>query len=1179
MELVHSNSNPNQNHGKTSFCCKVASGSLVFTAIIFLFASIALALPQDGQVQSGDVQLNQVTSKRLDVNQSSDKAIIDWRSFNIAEGEHTHFQLPSNNSINLSRVIGGQRSDIFGKLSSNGQLMLINPNGVVFGRNSRIDVHGLIATTNDIRNQDFLANRFHFSIPGNPFARIVNRGTINIGRAGLLAFVAPGVENSGIINARLGRVGLASSNQFTLDLYGDNLITLGVEGKVLEKIYGEDGKPISSLVDNKGTINADGGQVYLQTNAARDIVDHAINVSGIIEAKTAVKKRGNIILNGGIEGKVRVSGVLDASGLDSGQTGGTVHVLGDEVILEKARIFASGYNGGGTVLVGGDYQGKGSVLNSRNTYFDTQSVIYGDAIYEGNGGKIILWADERTDALGKIYARGGSVGGDGGFVETSGKERLVVTQAADVSAPFGKPGEWLLDPFDIEIVDSLDNAALKGGNKVDVAIINAALNNGTSVKIQSNNNGEGEGNILLSSAIVKTSGGNSTLTLDAAGGITINKSITSSAGALTLDLIAATGVVLNESLVLNGGSVTLNSNETFNRPNNINPGSQNIVQTNHVSGVSQGAVAHVSGSPGGSVHLSGNQNKTNASANHGNEILLGDFFQKIEKIPESFITRDGKKITYMRNSYIEHIKTSGGKVIFKDKVKIDANKNNKIEIFKVGNTTVAGSDDFRINSGGGSIIFQDQVESVSGGFKLNSGGGNMIFQGKLDSGSEYFNFYSADGNITFEDDVNLGTYGLTLFAGNGNVIFKKTLNKNFMTTNESFDNGRRFFLVGGNITFNEIGNIRSFNNFYVSSSSKISFLGKSNFNGRFYAGAKDGIEISENMTINALRYGNWTDSIHFDADTDWNGVGILGIVKGSSLTKNGKLSITSAGFDMLQIKNGSVSNTYIYDTKIRRGFRSYDSEFYKHISGLKLENKQDFWFEMPPRYDYSVDLPTVARGVSRISGSSTPRYSNWTDLPIVTPVVSRISGNSTPNIWSNQTILGRAPSSNQKNSSNSSVNKASSSSKTINTANISDRITSKSKVTSPPNSNVLTARISGSSTPNFTVLQTSSTTLIKKRPSSANLIFSSEKKLSKKTETPEQVAINAAITVKNQKIDAEIKEIRNRLVAARATGRLVVPENRIAPKTLQQNVTGLWTRLVGENKNPTIDSKEDEFSK
>ena len=607
---------------KTYFLHKLATAYFVFFVVLILSSSILFALPQDGSVRSGDVQLNQVNTKRLDVHQSTEKAIIDWRSFNIAHDETTHFQMPSSDSLNLSRVTGGQRSDIFGSLSSNGRLMLINPNGVVFGQNSRVDVHGLVATTNDIRNQDFLANRFHFNIPGNPSARIVNRGTINIGNAGLLAFVAPGVENSGIINAKLGRVGLASSNQFTLDLYGDNLISLGIEGKILEKVYGEDGKPISSLVDQSGTIKADGGRVYLRTNAARDIVDHAINVSGIIEAKTAVKKRGDIILNAGSEGKVKVSGVLDASGLNSGQTGGTVHVLGDEVILEKVRIFASGFNGGGTVLVGGDYQGKGSVLNARNNYFDIDSKIFADATNSGKGGKVILWADERTDAFGKIYARGGSFGGDGGFVETSGKQILAVTQPADVSAPFGKPGEWLLDPFDIEIVDSLSNAALTGGNKVDVAIINAALNNGTSVKIQSNNNGAGEGNILLTSAISKTSGTDATLTLDAAGGITINNTITSTSGALTLAFMAATGVVINNALTLNGGSVTLNSNETFSRTNFENPGRQNIVQISHLSGAALPAAAHVSGTPGGLVHLSGNQNTANTSAGHGTGITL-----------------------------------------------------------------------------------------------------------------------------------------------------------------------------------------------------------------------------------------------------------------------------------------------------------------------------------------------------------------------------------------------------------------------------------------------------------------------------------------------------------------------------------------------------------------------------
>jgi hypothetical protein len=925
------------------------------------------------------------------------------------------------------------------------------------------------------------AGQFHFSIPGNPSARIINRGTINIGRAGLLAFVAPGVENSGIINARLGRVGLASSNQFTLDFYGDNLITLGVEGKVLEKVYGEDGKPISSMVDNKGTINADGGQVYLQTNSARDIVDHAINVSGIIEAKTAVKKRGNIILNGGSEGKVKVSGVLDASGLDSGQTGGTVHVLGDAVILEKARIFASGFNGGGTVLVGGDYQGKGSVLNARNTYFDTQSVIYGDAIYEGNGGKIILWADERTDALGKIYARGGSVGGDGGFVETSGKERLVVTQAADVSAPFGKPGEWLLDPFDIEIVDSLDNAALKGGNKIDVAIINAALNNGTSVKIQSNNNGEGEGNILLSSAIVKTSGGDSTLTLDAAGGITINKSITSSAGALTLDLIAATGVVLNESLVLNGGSVTLNSNETFNRPNNINPGSQNIVQTNHVSGVSQGAVAHVSGSPGGSVHLSGNQNKKNASGNHGNEIVLGQFFNKVEEVRKSYVNEEGKTITYQTLDSTAHLETSGGNVIFKDRVKINANVSKKSRAYFGGNFFIS-SDYFTINSGGGNVIFQDNVESVTGGLEVDSGRGNIDFKGMVESGSGFFSFTTRGGNVTFEDKVNAGSNYFSVNARKGNVVFKKALNSSLFTTEELENPTINFYVDGDNVTFNEIGNLSPFKSFSVNSSSTVRFLGKSNFRGRFNVRADNGIDIFDNMKIIALGNSVGADAISFDADSDRNGIGDFRIAKRESFSKRGHLSITAAGFALShKIKNehGSID---IYDTKVKKNFYNRDYSFYAHISG---------------RGSVSAPLPSDAQ----------------------------------------KTL--------EKSSQIKSVDQ--SSSKTSNTANISGSKTVDFKVVS--------------------LVQAASTNSGKqlkiKRTSLSNLNNGNRK--IQPQETPEQKAIRAASASNNRKIDAKIKEIRNQLVASRATARPVVPENRIAPRVLQQNVSSIWTRLVGSN--------------
>ena len=296
-------------HFKNKFLCRgfiIKHLSLFLSIYLTLAPGFAFALPSDPTIRNGSVSFNQVDSKTLNVIQSTDKSIIDWRSFNIQANEKTHFQMPSANSINLSRVTGGVSSDIFGTLTSNGKLMLINPNGILFGKDSRVDVNGLVATTSDIRNQDFISGNYHFSIPPEINRTIVNRGSINIKQSGLLAFVAPGVENSGIINAKLGQISLASGKTFTLDLYGDKLVSLGIDSKILNQVIGPDGTPVSSLVANGGSIHADGGNVFLGVKAARNVVDQVINMDGLIEAQTAFEKDGKIVLLGGDEGLVNV---------------------------------------------------------------------------------------------------------------------------------------------------------------------------------------------------------------------------------------------------------------------------------------------------------------------------------------------------------------------------------------------------------------------------------------------------------------------------------------------------------------------------------------------------------------------------------------------------------------------------------------------------------------------------------------------------------------------------------------------------------------------------------------------------------------------------------------------------------------------------------------------------------
>ena len=192
------------------------------------------------------------TGKTLTIDQSSNRAILNWQSFDIGSGEAVKIIEPTASSIELERITGGNPTQILGSLSANGQVWLVNPNGVFFGAGAQINVAGMVATTANISNKNFMAGNYVFDTPGNANASIVNEGNITVADAGLLAFVAPSVSNSGVITARLGKVALASGDTFTVDLYGDGLINLQASDQVTQQ-----------LVSNSGTINADGGIVML----------------------------------------------------------------------------------------------------------------------------------------------------------------------------------------------------------------------------------------------------------------------------------------------------------------------------------------------------------------------------------------------------------------------------------------------------------------------------------------------------------------------------------------------------------------------------------------------------------------------------------------------------------------------------------------------------------------------------------------------------------------------------------------------------------------------------------------------------------------------------------------------------------------------------------------------------
>jgi filamentous hemagglutinin family protein len=453
-----------------------------------LLCSPAYANPEGATVVGGSATISAAANK-LDIHQQSSRAVIDWRSFDIDVGEHTQFHQPSANATVLNRVNNADPSRILGKLSANGNVVLINPNGVFFGQQSRIDVNGLVATTADISSSKFMDGSNHFDKPGNPNAVIINEGIITAKEVGMVGLVAPNIINSGLIVAKMGRVQLASGDTFTLDFHGDGLLQVEVVDPAVK----------SQLVDNIGKIDAAGGTIALTAAAAKNTIKSLIIVEGELSAPTLQNVNGKIIIAAAGSNKTEKDGssivitqsVLNASGREAGEQGCSIEILADHIALLDGTILDTSGNtakvdmnhelgtatmtadkavrseadffeyqgrAGGSIKVGGDYLGKGYTQTAKTLYVAKNALILNDAIQQGDAGRSIFWSDETTDFNGFVLARGGINGGSGGFLETSGKINLNAKGFADLSNSHenGSKGTYLLDPANITIYGNFD---------------------------------------------------------------------------------------------------------------------------------------------------------------------------------------------------------------------------------------------------------------------------------------------------------------------------------------------------------------------------------------------------------------------------------------------------------------------------------------------------------------------------------------------------------------------------------------------------------------------------------------------------------------------------------------------------------------------------------------------------
>ncbi|EDV3147421.1 filamentous hemagglutinin N-terminal domain-containing protein, partial [Salmonella enterica subsp. enterica] len=484
--------------------------SLLTGLISGLLPTMVLAadLPTGGQIVGGQGSIN-MSGNQMTIHQQTQNMATNWHSFDIGKNNTVQFVQPDSSSVALNRVTGASGSQIMGTLKANGQVFILNPNGVLFGKNARVDVGGLVASTKNISTADFMKGQYTLSGEGNPGAQVINQGSLTTSKGGYIVLAGERVSNSGTVTTPGGKTVLAAGKTVTLQLDNSGLTSVSVNGSV-----------VNALVENRGLISASNGQVYLTAKGQDMLLTTVVNNSGTVEAKGLASRGGEIVLSGGDSGVVSQSGHLLADS-QTGQ-GGKITLEGQNIHLAGGSLTsATGKTGGGEVYVGGGWQGQGSrIKNASKVVMDKTATADVSATENGNGGTAVLWSDDYTNFRGTVLAKGGAKSGHGGRVETSSHRNLQAYGTVDASSPSGKGGEWLLDPTDVTIVgsgadsniDSTTNAGIFTPTASGAQILNTSivsqLNAGTNVTVKTSGaDVAGQtGNITVNANIVKTSG-------------------------------------------------------------------------------------------------------------------------------------------------------------------------------------------------------------------------------------------------------------------------------------------------------------------------------------------------------------------------------------------------------------------------------------------------------------------------------------------------------------------------------------------------------------------------------------------------------------------------------------------------------------------------------------------------
>lgn len=507
--------------------------ALLVMSALSLGASSVDAMPEGGVIRSGAGAVSQ-NGREMTIRQDSGRLAMDWTNFNVGKDETVRFQQLGKDALALNRVTGNQQSLIDGSLLSNGHVLLVNPNGIVIGKNASIDVGGLVASTAHVKDnfmKEFGNSTGTFTLGGVSDGKIINEGTINA-EGGLVALHAAKVENSGTIKSNGGSVLMAAADTLTLTPDTDGKLNFTVDGKVAEA---------SAL--NKGAITADGGTIVMTADSASDVMSTVVNNEGTLQARTLRKnEKGQILLEGNDKGQVEVSGTLDASGIDDGQDAGNIKVIGQKTIVhDGTNLLAKGDVNGGKIETSGDVLDLGDNLN-----IDAKGV-------NGKAGEWLL------DPLDVIIADSDPTG-TGNY---DGAEKKEASDSDFLTSTGTITRTDLIGYNDPTATSSNAQDVFNAVTWVPTSIVKTMLEAGTNVRIQAVAN-NGSANIIVKNNIEKTSGDDATLTLEAMRNITINGNITATGENNKLNVILnadtngdATGaVIINADIKTNGGDFT-----------------------------------------------------------------------------------------------------------------------------------------------------------------------------------------------------------------------------------------------------------------------------------------------------------------------------------------------------------------------------------------------------------------------------------------------------------------------------------------------------------------------------------------------------------------------------------------------------------------------------------------------